>query len=263
MYVKLFASLLDSSIMYCEVEVRYCWMCLLMLADSEGIVDMTEEAIARRIGLEEERVRHAIKVFMEPDKKSRSPEEDGRRLRKIRDSFGWQIINYEHYRNIQKKRERNEYARQWMQKKRSEEKQALTPNVDNVDLQAEAYADAKAIIPVVAKAPTPKKRFSSEDESDAGQGCDEGGPKSLIAFFRDEYTRRVGKKYSVTWGREMKLAVAALKELTFDEIVSAVPVYFDNCEPKWWSFSNFCSNFNRIQALDSGVDPLRVERGDR
>lgn len=93
-----------------ELEIRYVFMSFLALCNEEGIIDMTYEAIARRINLSQEKVVKAITKLSEPDPQSRSDINDGRRLSHLdshRD-WGWQIVNFKYYnaiRNLQKKRE--------------------------------------------------------------------------------------------------------------------------------------------------------------
>jgi hypothetical protein len=88
-------------------------MDLLVLADRDGVVDMTLDAIARRTNVPETIVANAIAHLMCADRASRSPEEDGRRLVKLdsRRDWGWQIVNYDHYRNIRDEESRRAYFR--------------------------------------------------------------------------------------------------------------------------------------------------------
>jgi hypothetical protein len=88
--------------------VRHVFEDLLKLADVQGLVDMTQEAVARRTNVPLEIVRRAIEELSGPDKRSRSPESQGRRLVRIdpdRD-WGWKIVNYEKYRAIQNQESR-------------------------------------------------------------------------------------------------------------------------------------------------------------
>jgi hypothetical protein len=88
-------------------------MDMLVLADRDGVVDMTLDAISRRTNVPEEMVKHAITELMKPDRKSRSHQVDGCRLVALdshRD-WGWQIVNYEHYRNIKDEEARRTYFR--------------------------------------------------------------------------------------------------------------------------------------------------------
>src|ERR1700677_5009256 len=100
-FAKIFAQIFDSSIAG-DYVVRHVFMDLLVLADRDGVVDMTLDAISRRTNVPENLVQHAITELMKPDRKSRSHQVDGCRIVALdshRD-WGWQIVNYEHYRNI-------------------------------------------------------------------------------------------------------------------------------------------------------------------
>jgi hypothetical protein len=79
---------------------------LLVLADHNGFVDMTPEAIADEILLPLEQVERGIDALMYNDPKSRSPKEYGARIRLIeplRRLWGWEIVNFQKYRNCRNK----------------------------------------------------------------------------------------------------------------------------------------------------------------
>lgn len=112
MYAKVFSQIFDSSIAE-NHEVRHVFEDLLKLADKDGVVDMTAEAIARRTNVPFEKVRFGLDELSKPDPRSRSHELDGRRIVLIdshRD-WGWQIVNYDHYRNLRSAEERRAYFR--------------------------------------------------------------------------------------------------------------------------------------------------------
>ena len=98
-------------------------MCMIAIADKEGFVDETVQSLARKFNVPVNIVNNAIKIFLKPDESSRSITEDGRRLRKIRKSFGWQIINYQYYRDLRTSRDRTAYMKDYMKKYRKDSKQ--------------------------------------------------------------------------------------------------------------------------------------------
>lgn len=123
MYVKVFEQILDSSIAD-NYEVRHFFEDLLKLADREGVVDMTPEAIARRINLPVEKVKPLLVELEKPDPASRSRVEDGKRIVRLdgyRD-WGWTIVNYEHYRSIRNDEDRRRANREAQQRHRAKEK---------------------------------------------------------------------------------------------------------------------------------------------
>lgn len=119
MFVKLFDQIFDSSIAS-NSTVRHIFMDLLIMADSDGVVDMTDDAIARRSNVPLETIQKAIKTLSSPDPRSRSGVEDGRRIVPLdahRD-WGWQIVNYQHYRGLRTEESRREYFREYRRKER-------------------------------------------------------------------------------------------------------------------------------------------------
>ena len=94
---------------------------MLTLCDQEGFVDMTADAIARRTTIPIEVITKGIAVLEQPDPESRRSEEEGRRIVLIdpNRTWGWQIVNYLHYRQIRSAQERRAYKREWMRKKRA------------------------------------------------------------------------------------------------------------------------------------------------
>jgi hypothetical protein len=125
MFVKVFDQIFDSSIAE-DWLARHVFMDLLILADRDGVVDITAEAIARRTNVPLKHVIHALKQLSSPDLKSRSKECEGRRIVLIdshRD-WGWQIVNYEHYRNLRDESTRREYFRDAKREQRERSKAA-------------------------------------------------------------------------------------------------------------------------------------------
>lgn len=119
MYAKIFTQIFDSSIAE-NYEVRHVFEDLLKLADKDGVVDMTTEAISRRTNVPLEKVRFGIEQLSQPDKSSRSKEQDGRRLIPLdsRRNWGWIIVNYGHYRALQDEETRKKYFRDAKRKQR-------------------------------------------------------------------------------------------------------------------------------------------------
>jgi len=162
-FAKIFSQIFDSSISS-DYIVRHTFMDLLVLADRDGVVDMTTDAISRRTNVPEEMIVHAIAKLAAPDAQSRSHEEDGCRLVPIDShrSWGWQIVNYEHYRNLRDEEARRAYFRDAKREQRSK-KCADSPAASNFvkdsptnSTQAEAEAEAEEK-PSRAKAARGKK----------------------------------------------------------------------------------------------------------
>lgn len=158
MYAKIFASMWDGTLgQHWEGWAVFVFM--LANCDREGYIDMTHEAIARRSGLPIEVVRRGIEVLEAPDVRSRSAEEDGRRIvrtdpeRSDRD-WGWHIVNLGHYRGLRDQEtvraQTKERVAKFREKKRAAEAQgslidcnAVTHAVTPGKRHAEADADAE------------------------------------------------------------------------------------------------------------------------
>ena len=76
------------------------WVCLLAMADKNGIVDKTPQYISAVVGIPVADLTACIERFMQPDPHSRSGDEDGRRLALLEPSrpWGWRIVNHGKYR---------------------------------------------------------------------------------------------------------------------------------------------------------------------
>jgi len=126
MFAKIFGQIFDSSIAE-NYTTRHVFMDLLVLADAEGAVDMTVEAVSRRTNVPLEIVRKAITELLEPDHASRSKELDGRRLEPLEAhrAWGWKIVNYAHYRAILDEDARRSYFRDYRRRERAAKKEGV------------------------------------------------------------------------------------------------------------------------------------------
>jgi hypothetical protein len=126
----MFKSIFDGSL-YGQFEPTVVFMAMLVIAEREGIVDMTRQAIAARCGFPINIVERGIAELEKPDPQSRTPDEDGRRIIRLEETrdWGWRITNYEKYEKIRSAEERREYFRL---KKREQRAKLSTPNVHTV-----------------------------------------------------------------------------------------------------------------------------------
>ena len=154
MYVKMFKSIFDGSL-YGQFEPTVVFMAMLVIAEREGIVDMTPEAIAARCGYPLKIVLAGITELEKPDPKSRTPDEEGRRIVRLEETrdWGWRITNYEKYEKIRSAEERREYFRF---KKREQRAKLSTGNVHTVHQSPPPN-------PNLHPNPQPKRNLKSED----------------------------------------------------------------------------------------------------
>lgn len=112
MYAKVFCQIFDSSIAE-DYELRHFFMDMLVLADCNGVVDMTPTAIAARTRIPIGKVRNFITELEKPDPESRTPDFDGRRLARLdtHRTWGWVITGYARFRDTVTQRQRVEQGR--------------------------------------------------------------------------------------------------------------------------------------------------------
>lgn len=107
MFAKVFEQIFDSSLAE-NWKTRLVFEDMLVLADMNGVVDRTPEAISRRTNVPLDIVNEAITVLEAPDPRSRSSTDDGRRLIRLDEhrNWGWMITNYEYYRGLASEEQR-------------------------------------------------------------------------------------------------------------------------------------------------------------
>lgn len=105
------------------------WMFFLALADWKGEVDKTPEFIATITGMPLAELRSCIERFMQPDLRSRSQAEEGRKLVAIdphRD-WGWRVVNIAFYRKKASGQNQIEDGRNADKVKRYRDRHRATP----------------------------------------------------------------------------------------------------------------------------------------
>jgi hypothetical protein len=96
-YVKLFDSLLTSSLWCHEHYVLRIWIAMLARCNSQGVVEGSVPGFASLCRVTTEEMRAALELFTSPDPDSRTPDHEGRRLEVV--PGGWRILNYKAYRD--------------------------------------------------------------------------------------------------------------------------------------------------------------------
>ncbi len=119
MFAKIFNQIYDSSIVE-SPETRFTFMDFLILADRNGVVDMTHEAISRRTNRALEIIHKTISELEGADPRSRTPDMNGARIFRLDEhrDWGWGIVNYDYFRNLASEEQRREKTRQRVRKHR-------------------------------------------------------------------------------------------------------------------------------------------------
>ncbi len=131
MYAKLMSRVTESSLMEEPIDVRYCFLMMLAIADPQGYVVGTDIAIARRINMPLEQFKNCLRELMKPDENSNSKEAEGRRVVYSDCERGYHLVNYVKYRDTRDEEHRREYMRNYMRKYR--EPKDLDKSVNSVN----------------------------------------------------------------------------------------------------------------------------------
>ncbi len=109
-FVKLYGSILDSSVWSEDPYTRLVWITMLAMADADGFVEAAVPGLARRANVPLEACEAALARLQAPDPHSKSPEHEGRRIERA--ERGWTILNYKTYRELRTERQVKDAARQ-------------------------------------------------------------------------------------------------------------------------------------------------------
>jgi hypothetical protein len=108
-------------------------------------VELNPKILSTIIGEDESEIVKTIRKFCEPDEKSRSKSEEGRKLLKLGE-YLYHVVNGEVYHKIRTNDERREYFRLYRQKKRMESSSKSDKNGSDVEfpdnLKTEAFKAA-------------------------------------------------------------------------------------------------------------------------
>jgi hypothetical protein len=141
-FTKLFSSITESTI-WCEPErTRLVWITMLAMADRHGRVWASVPGLANRARVPVDDCRTALDTFLAPDRDSRTPDHEGRRIAAI--DGGWRLLNHEKYRAIRDEESIRETKRKYMQNKRAKEKQAIKIVANKVEIVERSGPNAEA-----------------------------------------------------------------------------------------------------------------------
>lgn len=141
-FVKIYQTILDSSVWGESPEVCKLWITLLAMADADGVVRASRGGLARRAALPREVTMDALAVLMAPDPDDRSGVMDGVRVVAIQG--GWRVVNHRMYRDFRTPKQVKDAARKnaWRRAQASETP-CDTSRVSHAEVEAEVEAEAE------------------------------------------------------------------------------------------------------------------------
>jgi len=186
MYGKLFESIYDGTLVE-DWQALITFQQMIILCDSDGTLDMTPSAISRRTGIPINHIKYGIEILEKPDPESRTPNENGKRIKRIDEhrDWGWVIINHKKYRDLKTSADRREYMRRYMREKRKAEltKTNKSLPVNNV-IHTDANADTNTNTQDQKKRASP---FVPPTEDDVFEYCQQRNNKVDPESFIDHY----------------------------------------------------------------------------
>lgn len=97
-FVKIYQTILDSSIWAEDHAVRIVWVTMLAMADQFGKVEASRGGLARRSQVTDMELDRALAVLSSPDPDDKSKVNEGRRIEEV--ERGWFIANHAYYRDL-------------------------------------------------------------------------------------------------------------------------------------------------------------------
>jgi hypothetical protein len=147
-FVKLYGSILDSTIWLEPLPTKVVWITMLAMADADGCVVSSIPSLAKRAGVAREDCLTALATLAAPDPDSKTSDHEGRRIERV--DGGWLILNHRKYRDMRTDTQIATAER--VRKYRERNKQGVTvTNVTQanakkraVRTEAEAYTEEEA-----------------------------------------------------------------------------------------------------------------------
>jgi hypothetical protein len=127
-FTKLWAEITDSSIWNEDDKTRIVWITMLARMGPDYVVRASVGGLAHLARVSREDCEKALEKLASPDPDSRSPEEEGRRIKKVEGGFF--MINGEKFRQRRGDEEKKAYMREYMRQYRKNK----ASNVKNVNI---------------------------------------------------------------------------------------------------------------------------------
>lgn len=143
-FTKLFSSITESTV-WCEpAHTRLVWITMLAMADRKGRVWASVPGLANRARVPLEDTEKALATFLAPDRYSRTPDHEGRRIEPI--DGGWKLLNHEKYRDMRDEETRRDQNREAQARHREKSAKPLTVS-QGKPKSAQADAEAEELKP--------------------------------------------------------------------------------------------------------------------
>ncbi len=123
-FTKLHSSLLTSTVWREDPATKVVWITFLAMADIDGVVEASIPGLAAVANVTLAEAEAAVAKFLAPDRYSRTPDNEGRRIEAI--DGGWRLLNYDKYREKSSAEELRAKATKRQQRWRSKDRNATS-----------------------------------------------------------------------------------------------------------------------------------------
>ena len=201
---------------------------LVVLADPDGVVDYTPEALTRRTGIPLDIIEHGLAKLQKPEKYSRSKDSGGKRIILLDDHrpWGWLIVNYAYYCNLATARDRRADARDRKRKQRKNESQAIDSNDVSQDV---TDGHAASLMSRHRDGDGTGTRDGTRRKTSTAHSVPDPNGQNF-AEFKKSYPKRSGGQ---CWSRASKAINARFRDtdsLTWADLIAAALRYAAYCD---------------------------------
>jgi hypothetical protein len=148
-YVKLFSSIVHSTIWDEEPAISKLWVTMLAISDQHGEVAVPIPGLARLARISVETCESGLAKFQQPDKYSWTKDNEGRRIEEI--DGGWRLLNYAKYRQMISESDKKEKAAVRQQRFRERHKTDANSNASNAPITPGNTASLQVEVEVEAE----------------------------------------------------------------------------------------------------------------
>ncbi len=229
-YFRLDRRILSSSVWARDPDLLKVWLFLLLQADSRGRVEAVPPMIAASCGIAVARVREILEELASPDPDSRTPTDEGRRIRiEHAPEYAITLVNAEKYSAMTYRQAAAERQRRYRQRKRDVTRD-VTRNAGDVTRDA---GDVIRIRMRMRENLSASSDAGGDSTPSPGRGKKRPNPgvKALVDHYLDEYQRIYGAKPVIT-GATARAAQALLAGRGLAEAQRIITEYLES-PPSW------------------------------
>lgn len=175
MYVKLFGSILNSSVWQETHATRLVWITLLLLADEDGFVKSSVGGLAHQARVNRDEAEAALATFQSPDPDSQTSDHDGRRIERV--EGGWMVLNYGKYRETRTRKQVTAANRQARKRKKDNEITA-----DGADGERDMSRSSRSVTAIASASASVSGSSVVQEQTAVNARADE---PTLTAHFAD------------------------------------------------------------------------------